>query len=83
MFHELLKKMTDAFKSNQVLVCSYKRRKYLLINMDDYWREVKLIRNKPDSIARYKANSYEYGDELVLVADEIDDLKHIGLAVSP
>ena len=83
MFHELRQQAVNAFKSNQVLRCTYKRRQYLLIDVDTYWQSAQLLRNTPESIANYQANNFVCGDELSLQGFEIEELKVLGLATAP
>jgi hypothetical protein len=83
MFTALKNQMTEAFKSNQAVVCTYKRRQYLLVDIDTYWNSAWLVRNTPESIARYNANDLICGDELSLNDFELEDIKVLGLATAP
>jgi hypothetical protein len=79
MFENLKTQMTSAFRSNQLVVCIYKRTQYVLVDMHDYNREAFFVRNTPESIARFNANSFECGDELALNDFELTSLKVSGL----
>ena len=79
MFEKLKAQMSNAFRQNQLVVCVYKRTQYLLVDMHDYNREAFFIRNTPETIARFKANNFEYGDELSLSDSELSSLKVSGL----
>lgn len=83
MFYALKAAMENAMKTNQAVVCVFNRRQYLLVDMDSYWREARLLRKTAQSIARYQANQFEYGDEKVLTGDDFDNVKIIGLAACP
>jgi len=79
MFEDLKAKMASAFRQNQLVVCIYKHTQYVLVDMNDFNREAFFIRNTPESIARFNANSFECGDELALSNSDLATLKVFGL----